>query len=365
MQVAVPEASITEDAAGHTSSQTDQGSQTTYACKDLLAAKITNIILRKSAHRSREPDSSRFCFETLSQDEKKFYFYTGLTVQQFAHLFSCLGDDVSNLTFWRGARTKVKVQKRDSHKMKLSPKDQLLLTLVKLRQAFPNRDLAYRFQIGVGTVSVIFLTWVQFLYKVTEDLRNRCFASKELVKEHLPASFRSFKNVRVIIDCFEVFAQQSRDFTEQGHMYSSYKNHATMKGCVGIAPTGGITYCSDMYEGSISDKEIIKKCGFLDKLNPGDLVIADRGFDIKDLLQTRKVHLNIPPFLMNRVRLTAQEEILTKRIARVRIHVERAIERMKKFKIIGRTLPLCLKPVVSQIVHVITFLVNYQEPLVK
>ena len=68
---------------------------------------------------------------------------------------------------------------------------------------------------------------------------------------------------------------------------------------------------------------------------------------------------------MNRDRFTAQEEMLTKRIARVRIHVERAIERMKKNQIIGEIVPFSFKLSISQIVHIIGFLVNYQEPLVK
>jgi hypothetical protein len=100
-------------------------------------------------------------------------------------------------------------------------------------------------------------------------------------------------------------------------------------------------------------------------LDPGDLVIADGGFLIRDILNPRKIDLNIPQFLSGRDHLTPQEEILTKRIARVRIHVERAIERMKKFKIIGTTIPLSLKSVATEIVHIIRFLVNYQSPFVK
>ena len=36
--------------------------------------------------------------------------------------------------------------------------------------------------------------------------------------------------------------------------------------------------------------------GFLDFLNPGDVVMADRGFLIKELLNERHVKLIIPPF---------------------------------------------------------------------
>ena len=88
-------------------------------------------------------------------------------------------------------------------------------------------------------------------------------------------------------------------------------------------------------------------------------------FLIRDILDHRKIDLNIPPFLSGRDRLTPQEEILTNRIAQVRIHVERAIGRMKKFKIIGTTIPLSLKYAATEIVHIIGFLVNYQSPLVK
>jgi hypothetical protein len=45
-----------------------------------------------------------------------------------------------------------------------------------------------------------------------------------------------------------------------------------------------------------SDKYITKECGFLDKIKPGDEVMADRGFVIRDLLLTRKATLKIPPF---------------------------------------------------------------------
>lgn len=109
-------------------------------------------------------------------------------------------------------------------------------------------------------------------------IRKRMFPPREMIQENLPGCFRSFKNVRVIIDCFEIFAQSSGDFSEQGNMYSSYKNHTTYKCLVGIAPTGGVSFLSDAYEGSISDKSIWKRSGLYDRLEPGDLVIADRGF---------------------------------------------------------------------------------------
>ena len=59
--------------------------------------------------------------------------------------------------------------------------------------------------------------------------------------------------------------------------------------------------------------------------------ISDRGFTIKDMLNDIGVELNIPPFLEGR----SQDDIKkTRHIASLRIHVERAIGRIKKFAIL-------------------------------
>ena len=97
------------------------------------------------------------------------------------------------------------------------------------------------------------------------------FVSREVAKMNMPPCFRKFKGIHVIIDCSEFFVEKASHFAIQGNMYSNYKNHATYKCLIG-APNGAITYISQCYEGSISDNEIVKKNGFLDKLEPGDLV---------------------------------------------------------------------------------------------
>ena len=119
-------------------------------------------------------------------------------------------------------------------------------------------------------------------------------------------------------------------------MYSHYKNHVTYIGLLGIAPSGGITFISQLYDGSISDKEIVRRSGILDERfwQPNDSVMADRGFTIDEELKQLKVDLNIPAFLGGRSQLTKTEVKESQTIASVRIHVERAISRIKKFRII-------------------------------
>ena len=51
---------------------------------------------------------------------------------------------------------------------------------------------------------------------------------------------------------------------------------------------------SQTYKGSISDKELTVQRGLLNLLEEGDEIVADKVFDIQDLLARLGVHLNIP-----------------------------------------------------------------------
>ena len=72
----------------------------------------------------------------------------------------------------------------------------------------------------------------------------------------------------------------------------------SFKALVGVAPNAVITFVSNMYAGSVSDKAIVQKCGILSLLNAGDLILADKGFLIQDMIPSG-VSVNIPPFLNN------------------------------------------------------------------
>ena len=96
----------------------------------------------------------------------------------------------------------------------------------------------------------------------------------------------------------------------------------------------------------MSDKEITQKCGVLQLLEDGDNIMADRGFDISNILPPG-VSLNIPPFKGTRIQLTAEETEETARIAAVCIHVERAIGRVKNFHILDGVISLSLQPILN------------------
>lgn len=97
-----------------------------------------------------------------------------------------------------------------------------------------------------------------------------------------------------------------------------------------------------MLGGRVSDRHLTVHSGFLNKLSHGDLVLADCGFDIADDLALVGASLAIPPFTRGKLQLSQREVETSRALSRVRIHVERAIGRMKNFKILQSTLPIKL-----------------------
>ena len=91
--------------------------------------------------------------------------------------------------------------------------------------------------------------------------------------------------------------------------------------------------------------------------------MADSGFDIDDLLCGMQVGLNHPPFLSGKDQLDGEEIIETRRIASLRIHVERVIERVKNYRTLYM-LPVSLCSGGSRLVRVCTFLTTLLQPLV-
>jgi len=120
---------------------------------------------------------------------------------------------------------------------------------------------------------------------------------RDVTAQTLPMSFQKFADIRCIIDCTELFIERPSGFTAPSLTFSNYKHHTTVKFLVAIVPTGGICYVSQAWGGRVSDRRITEYSGFLDIIQPGDVVMADKGFIIGDLLAKRGAFLQIPLFL--------------------------------------------------------------------
>ena len=151
------------------------------------------------------------------------------------------------------------------------------------------------------------------------------------------------------------------DLHMQSSTWSQYKHHNIAKFLIGCTPNGAISYISPVFVGLISDVELTRKSGFLVTLKdrPDVSNMADRGFTIKDMFKDLKIELNLPPFLRGKQQLSAEQVQEGLKIASVRIHVERAIERLKTFCILSETIPISLACLTNWIAHVAAFYVIF------
>lgn len=294
--------------------------------------------------------------ESFSSNESKVRFYTGLPSYE---VFNAL---------LQGVTSYLEAQSVNLSRFSLKPWQSLLMTLIKLRLSVPNGDLAFRFGVSKATAIRNFEMWIDAMHESVYPVMVK-WPERETLWETMPREFReSYGNsVAVIIDCFEVFTEKPSSLETRAVMWSNYKHHHTVKILIGISPTGAIIFVSSGWGARASDKHVVQESGLYDLLLPHDVVMADRGFNIAEHLSVYGAKLLIPAFTRGQTQLSSHDVTLTRKIANLRIHVERVIGLVRnKYKILKSILPVemlsqkgdgDLAPI-DKIVHVCCALTN-------
>ncbi|KAG5273832.1 hypothetical protein AALO_G00156040 [Alosa alosa] len=255
----------------------------------------------------------------------------------------------------------------------MSMEDQLLLVLIKLRQSFDFMHIGNLFKISHQDASSLFNNWINYMFFRCSSINM--WPHRDTIIEMMPDNFKKeFPNTLLILDATEIQIQRPSSMTRQSQCYSDYKSCNTLKGLVGIEPRGGVIFASMLFTGGISDKDLTRQSGLLQtlkdlitegKINVGDGLMADKGFRIEEEVGELGLHLNIPPFASSTGQMTNAEIKVTEKIARHHVHVERAIARIKSFKILSNRIGLSLFGCVNQIWFVCCFLTNFFNFLIK
>lgn len=237
---------------------------------------------------------------------------------------------------------------------------ELFGVLFRLRTGASVRLVAKLLGMKRAHFSLMFTTWINFLAYELEELTKITTASPA---ERGAEAFSLFPNLRMVVDCTEIFVQRPSGLKARQQLFSEYKHHNTIKFLVACNTNGSVVFVSSAWGGRASDKKITcQEC--LQVLSPGEAVMADRGFLVEEEVTACGCQLHMPTFLTaNRAQLTAAEVTSTRRIARARIHIERAIQRIKIFGIL-KFLPLTLLHVAEQIFKVCAYLTNFQKPII-
>ena len=317
--------------------------------------KTTNeIVLEAELNQAREELQDLQEKESYTQ---KHYTVSGVSAEVLRMETGLPTKEVFNIVVLHALRFKGFIVYYSGWKVEsINFEDQIFITLMKLRQNYTNLHLAQLFSCSVATIANVVTTFIHVLHVILFHDIMTTIPSRQKNVLCAPSSFSEFTSCRIVIDCTDVEVAAPGLMSLQNATYSSYRGMNSFKVIVGVAPNAVITFVSKLYPGSISDKAIVEQSGLLNHLVPGDMVLADKGFLIQDILPN-DVSLNIPPFLNNGV-LTESEARKTKSITRARIHVERANARLKDFKILT-FIPYYLRCYADVIFQLCAALVNF------
>lgn len=289
----------------------------------------------------------KFGFDSIKHSSDLINFYTGLpNVETFD---------------WVLERTSGTAPSLHS---RLSLHDHLLIVFMKLKLGLLNKDIALRFGLSVQTTSKIFRRWIKVVASKLKSLI--VWPEKGIIRHNLPKCFKKkYRDAVCIIDCSEIFIQRPRNLTARAQTWSNYKHNNTTKYLIGISPAGAVMFLSAGWGGRVSDKQITMESGFVDKLGNGDCILADRGFNIKEEFAMKGAILKVPSFTKGKNQLSGLEVDTSRRLSNVRIHVERVIGRIKKFRLLQSIIPITQMDLMDDIMVTICCAVNLNQSVVS
>lgn len=216
-----------------------------------------------------------------------------------------------------------------------TPNIMIALKKMKLNDSF--EILGHHFGLSSSSICRIFADTIYYMAVVLQDFIF--WPDQASIQQNLPISFRArYSKVCSIIDCFEIKIEKPSNPLHQSMTWSSYYSCNTLKYLISCTPDGLVSYISEGYGGRVSDTAIVEDSGYVDKVPCNSQVMADRGFKhVSALLLQRGSVLVRPPSVIEDEPLSKEESKEAKRIAALRIHVERVIGRLREFQLLAKT----------------------------
>jgi len=145
--------------------------------------------------------------------------------------------------------------------------------------------------------------------------------------------------------------------------WSHYKQRYTIKTILAVTPDGMIVYAGVFYGGKASDNFLFNKSGLLHRCSSEDVIMVDKGFRIEKECQEAGVTLIRPTFKRGNEQLGYKDCEHSRKVACARVHVERAIERIKNFRIMHDEVQWNYLHLMNDVMTTIFGLVNLSPPI--
>lgn len=298
---------------------------------------------------------NRFGLQRFAGSDQDIKFYTGF--QSYAHLVS-FWSQIEPATQEVVRLTRVLPTVQEEHIDDVAailcpqPIDEFFLFLSCLTVGLDPEYLAHRCNLPHSTMIRIVITWANFLYMMLGSVD--IWLDEETVRRNMPEVFSDYADTQVVLESIELRCQTLDSVLLETEAFRGYKHYTTVKGLAAIAPHGPVTFVSPMYDGNLSDRDLLKRSGLLSLLRPSMAVMVDKRFDIEDLVPG-KVHLPLQKKEHDAV-VKMEVDDMT-----FRVYLFHIVGRLGKYELFKSVIPFSLNSCLSQLFAVACLLPNYQD----
>jgi hypothetical protein len=217
-------------------------------------------------------------YGTLSQHPKIFLKMTGLRLGEFDQLVSDLMARLVEAERRRLERPKRQRAIGGGRHSALDERDQLLLTVVWLRQYPTHEVLGYLFGVHPPTVGR-YLEWVlPVLEQAGRDTMRMPDPGRKR-RRNLDALLADTPELAVVIDSFEQKIQRPKDKAKRDAYYSGKKKTHTLKSQIAVdEATGAIADVSESVPGPTADLKLLEQSKLLERLPEGVGGLGDSAY---------------------------------------------------------------------------------------
>lgn len=277
-------------------------------------------------------------YTSLRNRPSCFRAFTGLAVEEFDRLVAEIREDWAHLRIERLDRPDRQRKIGGGAKPKLdTPEDQLLLVLVWARLYPVYLTLEYLFDIDESTVSRVIrhiLPLLRTRFMLPERLPKKKVRSLEELKKYLPPDVHLDD---FLTDATEQKIPRPLKKRKRRPYHSGKKRAFTVKTQIATTRRGYIVHVSPTIGGRRHDYKLFRHSG-LPNILPADARLfgdsayegARRDYPRLAAVLPRKRYRGHPE-------LTRSEKIFNKKQRRVRIRVENALAKLKKFNVLAGT----------------------------
>ncbi|XP_074546650.1 uncharacterized protein LOC141805465 [Halichoeres trimaculatus] len=221
----------------------------------------------------------------------------------------------------------------------MTPFQQFMLTLIKLRLNFTFDFLSYYFSVDLITVSKLFKHCISVMHCRLVPILV-IWPDRESFKKTLPCVFRNtpYEKTVCIIDCFEIFIEKPINLSA---LHPVHESLHTIKYLIAICPQGMISFVSNGWGGCTSDKFITEQSNFLCNLLPEDLVLAYQSFTFNKNAQSSQPETKISAFTPGKEQLEPVRLKGTRSLPSLKKHIKKVIGLLRlKYTILQGSVPI-------------------------